>query len=246
MKTLINIPAPQTPRSQLPSQNPHNQATSDQTHFRNINPFFFLTSGSFPSPNKHPLLYYVCERFVALSQRHVAAGQSMLLFHHFNTRFWAAPNSTVGRLQLGMAVDSVHHRFAVASDFEHRTLISGRGLMYQQAQVSWFLSADAVSFFFFCLHRLPHHLPVSIHTFFHPSLTRLSISIEQPAISASKEFLLGTSPLFFANCGPAQSLWVGEWRLVGQGLHHTSFTCTIHPHSTSASFVCTFSFFDDP
>ena len=23
-------------------------------------------------------------------------------------------------------------------------------------------------------------------------------------------------------------LWVGEWRLVGQGLHHTSFTCTIH------------------
>ena len=32
--------------------------------------------------------------------------------------------------------------------------------------------------------------------------------------------------------------WVGEWRLVGQGLHHTSFTCTIHPHGTSASFVC--------
>ena len=31
--------------------------------------------------------------------------------------------------------------------------------------------------------------------------------------------------------------WVGEWRLVGQGLHHTSFTCTIHPHSTSASCV---------
>ena len=36
--------------------------------------------------------------------------------------------------------------------------------------------------------------------------------------------------------------WVGEWRLVGQGLHHTSFTCTIHPHSTSASFLWVFSF----
>ena len=40
----------------------------------------------------------------------------------------------------------------------------------------------------------------------------------------------------------AESQWVGEWRLVGQGLHHTSFTCTIHPHSTSASFVFAFFF----
>ena len=27
-------------------------------------------------------------------------------------------------------------------------------------------------------------------------------------------------------------LWVGDWRLVGQGLHHTSFTYTTHPSQT--------------
>ena len=28
---------------------------------------------------------------------------------------------------------------------------------------------------------------------------------------------------------PQNVLWVGEWRLVGQGLHQTSFTYTMHP-----------------
>ena len=35
-------------------------------------------------------------------------------------------------------------------------------------------------------------------------------------------------------------LWVGEWRLVGQGLHHTSFTCTIQ----SSQHQRIFFFFD--
>ena len=34
-------------------------------------------------------------------------------------------------------------------------------------------------------------------------------------------------------------LWVGDWRLVGKGLHHTSFTGTIH---TSSQHHCIFSF----
>ena len=40
-------------------------------------------------------------------------------------------------------------------------------------------------------------------------------------------------------------LWVREWRLVGQGLHHTSFTCTIHTSLTAPAhllfvFCCLF------
>ena len=40
----------------------------------------------------------------------------------------------------------------------------------------------------------------------------------------------------------AVRIWVGEWRLVGQGLHHTSFTRTIH-HSTAPAHLlfCVFS-----
>ena len=40
--------------------------------------------------------------------------------------------------------------------------------------------------------------------------------------------------------GPLGRCWVGGWRLVGKGLHHTSFTCTIHPssqHQRIFSFV---------
>ena len=33
------------------------------------------------------------------------------------------------------------------------------------------------------------------------------------------------------------SVWVGEWRLVGQGLHHTSFTCTIHTSLTAPAHL---------
>ena len=34
-------------------------------------------------------------------------------------------------------------------------------------------------------------------------------------------------------------VWVGDWRLVGQGLHHTSFTCTKH-HIQHQRFFCFF------
>ena len=40
-----------------------------------------------------------------------------------------------------------------------------------------------------------------------------------------------------------EEFWVGDWRLVGQGLHHTSFTTPYITHSTSTSFVCFFVFF---
>ena len=38
-------------------------------------------------------------------------------------------------------------------------------------------------------------------------------------------------------------LWVGACRLVGQGLHHTSFTCTIHPSSQHQRIFSLFLFF---
>ena len=38
-------------------------------------------------------------------------------------------------------------------------------------------------------------------------------------------------------------VWVGEWRLVGQGLHHTSFTCTIHTSSQHQHIFCLFLLF---
>ena len=36
-------------------------------------------------------------------------------------------------------------------------------------------------------------------------------------------------------------LWVGDWRLVGQGLHHTSYTTPYITYSASTSFVLPFS-----
>ena len=36
------------------------------------------------------------------------------------------------------------------------------------------------------------------------------------------------------------AFWVGEWRLVGQGLHHTSFTCTIHHSQRIFSLILLF------
>ena len=57
------------------------------------------------------------------------------------------------------------------------------------------------------------------------------VRVEPSPMTAGKEVLSNLAPKPASKKGKTGSSkkWVGGWRLVGKGLHHTSFTRAIHP-----------------
>ena len=146
---------PHVPRSQLPSQNPHRQVTSDQSTFtvsvrsslRPLTPF-----QPPPSPKKKKGSSF-CSQDVCRPASH-ASPQLNSTPHHSHRRFWAVAMVLSHVFSLGMAIDPVHHRFAVTPDFQYQFLVFCGPLEYQRLQVSWFLLLGTPSVVFFLAHTM--------------------------------------------------------------------------------------------
>ena len=118
-QAMINMPAPQLPLSQLPSQNPPSPVTSDH-----------ITWAMSTNSSTRPFAPFFGRRirFLILFTKDMCGPVGSLLSKAdpstppFPQQILGSRHGTYPRFQLGMAIDPVHNRFVVACDLQGRPL----------------------------------------------------------------------------------------------------------------------------